>query len=86
MTKVFVEYLNIDSYEVIDSLLEETLIKNNIKYIRLKNGLLAISYKIKTIDGLKIYPIIKPKEYFENCLNNWLISVQSNIFRKRRNN
>lgn len=60
------------------------LINEKIKYVLL-NSELVTGYKINTIDGIKIYPVIEPKEYFENCLNNLLINVNSNIFKKRRN-
>ena len=84
MSKDLIEYLNIDEYESVDFIFEEDLIEQKQKYVLL-NSELVTGYKINTIDGLKIYPVIEPKEYFENCLNNLLININSNIFKKRRN-
>ena len=84
MSKELVKYLNIDEYISVDFIFEEDLIEQKQKYVLL-NSELVTGYKINTIDGIKIYPVIEPKEYFENCLNNLLINVNSNIFKNRRN-
>ena len=84
MSRDLIKYLNIDEYISVDFIFEDDLIEEKIKYVLL-NSEIVTGYKINTIDGFKTYPVIEPKEYFEKCLNNLLINVNSNIFKKRRN-
>ena len=84
MSRDLIKYLNIDEYISVDFIFENDLIEEKVKYVLLNSELIT-GYKINTIDGFKTYPVIEPKEYFEKCLNNLLINVNSNIFKKRRN-
>jgi hypothetical protein len=53
-----VKYLNIYDYKYEETFMENYLIEKNYSYIWKNTSTLAIFYKIKTIDGMKLLPII----------------------------
>jgi len=67
------KYFNIIGYKYVDPLIEEDLLNNNIKYLWVTASKLAIYYKIKTIDGLLLHPIVTIENLRSRLLTNKLI-------------
>ena len=68
-----VKYLNISNYKYEPSFMEEFLITQNQSYLWITTSKLATFYKIQTIIGIILYPIISMKNIKDKLINNKLI-------------
>lgn len=85
------KYLNIKGYKYVDPFIEEDLINSNCPYLWVTASKLAIKYKIETINGTILHPIITLDNLKLRILTNKLIFylyMQNKYFSmllKRRN-
>jgi hypothetical protein len=70
-----VKYLNIYDYKYEASFMENYLIENNFSYIWKNTSKLATFYKIETINGIKLIPIITKKDILKKMINNTFIII-----------
>ena len=83
------KYLSIKDYIYEDPMNEEDLIRDKIKYFWLDCCTLITDYKIETINGIHLYPILTEDIIYLRCINNlffqlrYIKYLENLIYRKK---